>query len=43
MSLASGGNQQIAILSTLAFFVVGLLALFSVDEQRGRRAARLAD
>lgn len=33
------GNHRLAILSTLLFFCIGLLLLFTVNEQRGRRAA----
>jgi len=40
ISYLSGGSQRLAIVSTLAFFVGGLLLLWSVDEQRGRLAAR---
>jgi len=36
----SHGNQRLALLSTAAFFIAGLLLLFTVDEQRGRAAAR---
>ncbi len=36
----SGGDHRVALLSTLAFFVLGLVVLFTVDERRGRRAAR---
>lgn len=35
----SHGNQRLALLGTAAFFVAGLLLLFTVDEQRGRAAA----
>lgn len=35
----SGGNHRLAILSTLAFFVAGLLLLLGVDERRGMAAA----
>ncbi len=35
----SGGDHRLAILSTLAFFIVGLVLLFRVDEHRGRVAA----
>jgi len=34
------GNQRIAILSTLSFFVLGLVMLIGIDEQRGRLAAQ---
>ncbi len=33
------GDQRIALLSTLVFFVVGLLLLATVDESRGRKLA----
>jgi len=33
------GDQRIAILSTLSFFILGLLMLIGIDEQRGRQAA----
>lgn len=36
----SDGNHRVAILSTLAFFILGLLLLLRVDERRGRAAAR---
>ncbi len=39
VSQASGGDQRIALLSTLCFFVAGLALLFTVDEQRGYEAA----
>ncbi|MGR8940388.1 MAG: MFS transporter [Gammaproteobacteria bacterium] len=35
----SGGDHRLSLLSTLTFFVVGLLLLFRVDEGRGRAAA----
>ncbi len=35
----SGGDHRLALLSTLVFFVVGLLMLQSVDERRGVTAA----
>ncbi len=34
------GNHRMALLSTLFFFIAGLAMLFTVDEQRGRQAAR---
>lgn len=37
---ASHGNQRLALLSTSLFFVLGLLLLLRVDEQRGIAAAR---
>jgi len=36
----SGGDHRIAILSTLIFFVAGLGMLITVNEQRGKAAAR---
>ncbi len=33
------GDQRIALLSTLVFFIVGLLLLATVDESRGRKLA----
>ena len=39
ISMASGGDHRIAILSTLSFFVVGLVLLRLVNEHRGREAA----
>ncbi len=39
ISELSGGNYPLAMLSTLVFFVLGLLLLFTVDEQRGKAAA----
>jgi UMF1 family MFS transporter len=38
ISRVSGGDHRVAILSTLVFFLLGLMVLFTVDEQRGRRA-----
>ena len=40
ISYLSDGNQQLAILSTLVFFVAGLIGLTTIDEQRGKRAAQ---
>lgn len=40
---ATGGNHRVAILSTTALFLVGLVLLFKVDMQRGQRAALEAD
>ncbi len=37
------GQHRIAIVSTTAFFVVGLAVLMAVDERRGRAAALAAD
>ncbi len=34
----SDGNHRLALLSTLAFFIVGLLLLTTVDEHRGKAA-----
>jgi UMF1 family MFS transporter len=36
---ATGGNQRLAIMSTAAMFVVGLVLLLKVDVGRGRKAA----
>lgn len=41
ISELSGGNHRMALLSTLAFFVAGLLLLFTVNEERGRLAATI--
>lgn len=38
----TGGNHRLAILSTAAFFVVGLILLRPVDVQRGQAAAQQA-
>ncbi len=38
----SGGNHRLALLSTTAFFIAGLALLATVDERRGRAAARSA-
>ena len=35
----SGGDHRIALLTTLGFFITGLLLLLTVNEQRGRKAA----
>jgi len=43
ISWFTGGDQRLALLSTLSFFVLGLLLLVTVDEQRGRRAALAAN
>jgi UMF1 family MFS transporter len=34
----SDGNHRLALLSTLAFFIGGLLLLTTVDEHRGKAA-----
>jgi UMF1 family MFS transporter len=34
------GSHRIAVLATSAFFILGLLLLIPIDEDRGRRAAR---
>jgi UMF1 family MFS transporter len=39
ISFLSGGSQRLAILSTLAFFIAGLMLLLTVNEERGKRAA----
>ena len=36
---ATGGNQRMAIMSTAAMFIVGLVLLFKIDVARGREAA----
>jgi UMF1 family MFS transporter len=38
LSQLTGGDHRLALLSTLSFFVVGLILLFTVDEQRGKIA-----
>jgi UMF1 family MFS transporter len=38
----SGGNHRLAILSTVAFFALGLVLLATVDEKRGQATARAA-
>ena len=43
ISWLTGGDQRMAMLSTLGFFVAGLALLFTVDEDRGKRAAMQAD
>ncbi|MBI3771331.1 MAG: MFS transporter [Gammaproteobacteria bacterium] len=35
------GNHRLAILSTLLFFIMGLLVLMTVNEPRGREAAKI--
>ena len=40
---ATGGNQRLAIMSTTALFIAGLMVLLKVDVQRGRDAALRAD
>jgi len=39
LSYLAGGNLRTAILSTIAFFVVGLILLLGIDEKRGMAAA----
>ena len=39
---ATGGNQRLAIVSTSALFIAGLVFLVPIDVQRGRRAALAA-
>lgn len=39
---AAAGNQRVAILSTTALFIIGLLLLIPVNVQRGRQAAEQA-
>ena len=43
ISWLTGGEQRLALLSTLSFFVLGLLLLSTVNEQRGRQAAVSTD
>jgi Permeases of the major facilitator superfamily len=40
---ATGGNQRLALLSTAALFIAGLIVLLRVDMVRGREAALQAD
>jgi UMF1 family MFS transporter len=37
----SGSNYRLALLSTLMFFILGLVIVFFVDEKRGREQALL--
>ena len=39
VTYVSHGDHRLALLSTCAFFIVGLLMLLTVDERRGRAAA----
>ena len=39
----TGGNQRLAILSTAALFVIGLVLLMPINVKRGRAAAERAD
>jgi UMF1 family MFS transporter len=39
----TGGNQRLAILSTAALFVIGLILLMPINVKRGRAAAEHAD
>ncbi|MGZ5008013.1 MAG: MFS transporter, partial [Methylobacter sp.] len=39
----SHGNHRMSLLSTLAFFIIGLLLLFKVNENRGKAAAKMED
>ena len=43
ISQLSGGNHRFALLSTLAFFIGGLVLLLTVDERRGRIARDVGD
>ncbi|MGE0621953.1 MAG: MFS transporter [Pseudomonadales bacterium] len=43
ISWMTAGNQRLALVSTLGFFIIGLLLLMTVDEQRGRAAALAAN
>lgn len=40
VAIASGSNLRLALLSTVAYFIIGLLSLLRVDERRGRKAAQ---
>jgi MFS transporter, UMF1 family len=40
---ALGGSSRLAILSVIAFFVVGGILLYTVDVEEGQRAARAAE
>ena len=40
VNFVTGGDHRLALLSTLGYFVVGLLLLQTIDERRGA-AARL--
>ena len=40
---ALGGSSRLAILSVIAFFVVGGILLYAVDVEEGQRAARAAE
>ena len=39
VTFLSHGNHRLALLSTCAFFIAGLLMLLTVNERRGRAAA----
>ena len=43
ISWVTDGDQRLALLSTLSFFVLGLLLLTRVNEERGREAALAAN
>ena len=43
ISQLTGGNHQQALLSTLTFFVAGLLLLLTVNEARGHETAASAN
>ncbi len=43
ITYVSHGDQRLALVSTCVFFIVGLLLLTTVDEGRGREAARVAE
>lgn len=43
ISWLTSGDQRLALLSTLSFFVLGLLLLTTVNEARGRQAAQAAN
>jgi UMF1 family MFS transporter len=43
ITFATGGNQRMAILSTVLFFVGGLIVLATVNERRGKEAALIGE
>lgn len=43
ITLITAGNHRLAILSTVAFFIAGLVLLIGIDEERGRKAAKRED
>ena len=43
ITFISQGNHRLALLSTTAFFVLGLMLLVTVNETRGRQAAEVVE